>query len=118
MRMAFAEIIKSLRRFSTILATLLTGVAFVFATGANAVAGDKKVEIKKPEKIEKLEGLDSSRAFNRNVDFNRNFNRNVNFNRNEVFNRNVNFNRNNFNPFFRPFAVDDELFFVNRFEED
>ena len=55
-------------------------------------------------KADKVEGANStSKAF---------------FNRNVVFNRNAAFNRVNFNPFFRPFVVNDEFFFVNRFEED
>jgi hypothetical protein len=98
MRMAFAEIIKSLTRFSTILATLVVGFAFVFATGVNAGAGDKKVEIKKAVPIEKIvkvdivKKADSSKAFVRP---------------NGVVVNNV-----NFNPFFRPV---DEFFIPNQF---
>jgi len=94
----------SLRRFSTILTTMVVGSAFVFATGVNATASDKKVEIKKTEKIEKIEkivkivkakGADSSKAF---------------VNRNGVVVNNI-----NFNPFFRPV---DEFFLPNNFVED
>jgi len=96
---------RTLTRFSTILATLMTGFALMLATSVNSAAGDKKVEVVKPEKIEKVvkidkvEGVNStSKAF---------------VNRNAVFNRNVNFNRVNFNPFFRPFAINDEFFFAD-----
>ena|SRR6185369_10392508 len=100
MRMEF----DSLRRFSTILTTIVVGFAFVFATGVNATASDKKVEIKKTDKIEKIEkivkivkakGADSSKAF---------------VNRNGVVVNNI-----NFNPFFRPV---DEFFLPNNFVED
>ena len=100
MRMEF----DSLRRFSTILTTMVVGSAFVFATGVNATAIDKKVEIRKTEKIEKIEkivkivkakGADSSKAF---------------VNRNGVVVNNI-----NFNPFFRPV---DEFFLPNNFVED
>src|SRR6185369_2025194 len=103
MRMEF----DSLRRFSTILTTIVVGSAFVFATGVNATASDKKVEIKKTDKIEKIEkiekivkivkakGADSSKAF---------------VNRNGVVVNNI-----NFNPFFRPV---DEFFLPNNFVED
>ena len=113
MRMASAEIVKSLMRFSTVLATLVAGFALVFAASVNAAAGDKKVEIKKTEKIEKVVKIEKAE-----VDSKARFNRNAVFNRNEVFNRNVNFNRNNFNPFFRPFAINDEFFFADEFNAD
>jgi len=94
----------SLRRFSTILTIMVVGSAFVFATGVNATASDKKVEIKKAEKIEKIDKIekivkakeaDSSKAF---------------VNRNGVLVNNI-----NFNPFFRPV---DEFFLPNNFVEE
>ena len=100
MRMEF----DSLRRFSTILTTMVVGSAFVFATGVNAIASDKKVEIKKADKIVKIDkiekivkakGADSSKAF---------------VNRNGVVVNNI-----NFNPFFRPV---DEFFLPNKFVEE
>ena len=97
MKVAFTEIIKNLTRFSTIFATLVAGFAFVFATCVNAAAGDKKVEIKAPEKIEKIEKVKLEDV--KNVDSKAFVNENG-----------VTVNPVTFNPFFRPF---DEFFFLD-----
>lgn len=95
-----------LRRFATVLTTLVVGLAFVLAGSAIAAPEDKEAEIKKfEEKIEKLEKKEDSRGL---------FNRNLFFDRNEgirAFNLNEGdrpFNRVFFNPFFfEPFDIED-----------
>jgi len=105
MRKVFAEIMNRLTRFPTILATLFIGCAFVLATGAYAAAGDKKVEIEKPEKNEKIERVEKIDNIlkAKGVD-----------SKGFVNERGVFINEVDFNPFFRPF---DDFFIVNNPEQ-
>lgn len=119
MRKATFELKDLLRRFATVLTTLVVGLAFVLVGSAFAVPEVKEVEMKEPkEKIEKVEEKEDSRGlFNRNLFFDRNEGiRGLNLNEgNRLFNRAF------FNPFFfvDPFdiiedAIEEE--FEERFE--
>ncbi|MBI2354783.1 MAG: hypothetical protein HYV06_07120 [Deltaproteobacteria bacterium] len=115
MRTTTFELKDVLRRFATVLATVMVGLAFVLA--GSAIAAPEEKEIKEiEEKIEKPEKKEDSRGL---------FNWNLFFDQNRVFNLNEGnraFNRAFFNPFFfvDPFdiledAIEEEL--EEEFEE-
>jgi hypothetical protein len=81
----------AVKRFATVLATLVAGLAFALVSSAVAAPEVKKVEIKKPELVEKVVKpevkADSKAFFNRNQVFQRRAFINRNINRNLFFNR-------------------------------
>lgn len=106
MRKIAYEIKDIYRRLTTIVITVVIGLAFVLAGSAIAAPEDKEVDIKKPEievKIEKPDLKSDSKAF---------------FNRNEVFDRNRIFDLKEERPFFNRFFFNPFDFDVDVFDEE